>query len=174
MSAFYVIVRGPLGVGKTTVARALAKAIGATYISIDRILEERDLEEWAGGYISEEALRRANVFAADEARTILEVRRPVIVDGNFYWRSQIEDLESRLRYPHAIVKLEAPLEVCVERDAMREVSLGREGAEMVYAKSLECGQGIPVPATGSVRETLRWIVEHVVRKTLPDGRFFSQ
>jgi shikimate kinase len=40
-----VVIRGPLGVGKSTVAAALAKALGGDHIRIDQILEEHGLEE---------------------------------------------------------------------------------------------------------------------------------
>lgn len=42
---YYVVVRGPLGVGKSTVSSRLAEIIGADHILIDRILEEHGLEE---------------------------------------------------------------------------------------------------------------------------------
>jgi shikimate kinase len=32
---YFVIIRGPLGVGKTTIAKRLAKQLNAKYISID-------------------------------------------------------------------------------------------------------------------------------------------
>jgi len=37
--SYYVIIRGPLGVGKTTISRSLAKSIGAMVVSIDQIAD---------------------------------------------------------------------------------------------------------------------------------------
>ena len=34
-----IIIRGPLGVGKSTVAKAIAKKIGGAYISVDEVLD---------------------------------------------------------------------------------------------------------------------------------------
>ena len=47
-----IVIRGPLGVGKTTVARALAEQLSALYISIDQVLEDHDLLRSDGEGIS--------------------------------------------------------------------------------------------------------------------------
>jgi len=116
---FYVVIRGPLGVGKSTVAESLAKRIEAEHISIDRILDEHGLEEWDGGYISQKSFLRANARAVERARGFLDKGTPVIFDGNFYWKSQIEDLLIQLDYRHYVFSLKAPLSVCIERDSRR-------------------------------------------------------
>jgi predicted kinase len=154
---FYVVLRGPLGVGKTTVAERSASDVGAAHISIDRILEERDLERWYGGYISQGSFLRANAFAADRARKFLERGTPVIFDGNFYWRSQVEDLLGRLDYPHYGFTLKAPFEVCIERDSRRAPPHGREAAREVYEKSTEFDWGIGLDAAYSVETLVREI-----------------
>ncbi len=35
-----IIIRGPLGVGKTTIAKLLADKIGAQYLSLDKIFKK--------------------------------------------------------------------------------------------------------------------------------------
>lgn len=152
--AFYVIVRGPLGSGKTTLARRLAREVGGETIAIDEILERYELERWEGGYISEGSFLRANELAAERAGPILDQGRPVVVDGNFYWRSVIEDLERRLATPHVVVSLQAPLAVCVARDAAREISFGPDATRDVYAQVTSFEYGTPLDATGSEEETL--------------------
>lgn len=129
--AYFVIIRGPLGVGKTTVALRLAKELSAEYISIDQILDHEGL--WDEGKLSE--FLGANQFAADRAIASLAKGRPVIFDGNFYWREQIDDLLERLAYPHYAFTLEAPLSVCIERDAGRSAPHGSEAARQVYEKT---------------------------------------
>jgi predicted kinase len=93
--SFYLIVRGPLGAGKTTVARAVAERLGARVVSIDDLL---DRFEWDGG--SERLFRKANAVAAEQASEWLERGVPVVVDGNFYWPRLLAELQERLPYPH--------------------------------------------------------------------------
>jgi thymidylate kinase len=127
--SFFAIVRGPLGAGKTTVARSLATAIRGEYISIDLLLERY---EWDGG--SEDLFLRTNGDAAREARAALDRRAPVVFDGNFYWPSAIHDLARRVPYPHAVYALQVPLSICVQRDRDRKLSHGEEATREVYEK----------------------------------------
>ncbi|MDD4111129.1 MAG: (d)CMP kinase [Clostridia bacterium] len=41
--SYYIIIRGPAGVGKTTIAKNLQDKLGADYISFDEILEKYKL-----------------------------------------------------------------------------------------------------------------------------------
>ncbi|MGD0729465.1 MAG: hypothetical protein ABR981_05300 [Candidatus Micrarchaeaceae archaeon] len=83
MKGHYVIIRGSLGVGKTTISKAISKKIGAKHIAIDRVLDEFK-KEWKNGYISEKSFIKANEIAAKQAKTFLDKGQPVIFDGNFY------------------------------------------------------------------------------------------
>ncbi len=161
--AFYLVVRGPLGVGKTTVARRVAAAVGAEYLSIDALLEAPGLEEWERGYISERSFLRVNRRAAPRVRSSLERGVSVVLDGNFYWKRQIEDLIRQLPFRHVVVTLCAPLDVCIERDQGRPRSYGAEATRDVYAKSTEFDYGIPVPATGSPAEVVLAVLEQLPR-----------
>ena len=49
-----ILIRGPLGVGKTTVARALAEQVGGLYVSVDGILAEHGLDKVEGECITVE------------------------------------------------------------------------------------------------------------------------
>jgi predicted kinase len=150
---FYVIVRGPLGVGKSTVSRKLAQVLRAEYISVDRVLDEYDI--WYSGRLSE--FLRVNAIVARRAGRFLTKGKPVIFDGNFYWKTQIRDLEKRLDYRHFVFTLKAPLDVCIQRDAGREAPHGSEGARAVYAKSTRFDCGIGIDATRSLDRTIRTI-----------------
>lgn len=152
--SFYVVIRGPLGVGKSTISERLAREIGAEYISIDRILDAQGL--WEAGHLSE--FLRANEFAAERAESFLEQGRSVIFDGNFYWKSQIEDLLGRLDYPHYVFTLKAPLRECIRRDSRRATPHGRKAAEEVYAKSTRFDYGIGVDARAPVETVVLEIV----------------
>ncbi|MCI4325004.1 MAG: ATP-binding protein [Thermoplasmata archaeon] len=145
------MIRGPLGIGKTTVAQRLAASLRGAWISVDAILEEHDLEQWEDGYISEQSFLRSNAFVVGRAAGWLAKGPPVVVDGNFYWKSQVEDLVRRLPVPTFVFTLQAPLAVCLERDAHRERPFGEQSTRDVYRKvtSFECG--IPVDATRPLR-----------------------
>lgn len=155
--SFYVIIRGPLGVGKTSVSKALAKGIGAEYLSIDQILDDHGL--WRKGRLAE--FLRANRVAVGRAERFLVKGRPVVFDGNFYWKSQIEDLERRLDYPHHVFTLKAPLCVCIARDRRRKPSHGSVAAREVYAKSTKFGYGVGVDATRPPEVVVREIAKRL-------------
>ena len=47
--SYIIIIRGPLGVGKSTVSKELAKKLKGRHIPIDKVLEENNLERKEGG-----------------------------------------------------------------------------------------------------------------------------
>jgi predicted kinase len=161
--AYFVIVRGPLGVGKTTVAVRLAQRVGVEHISIDQILEEHDLEEWEDGFVSLRSFVRANEYASELGRAVLASGRPAIFDGNFYHEGQVDDLVGRLRFRHSIFSLQAPLAVCVERDGLRRPPHGAEATKDVYAKTASFERGIGIDATLPVETIVNELVSHLPR-----------
>ena len=148
--SYYAIVRGPLGAGKTTVSGRLASAVGGKHVAIDAILDQYQLEEWDEDCISEASFLRANAIAVREAEPTLRSLSPVIFDGNFYWRSAVDDLVARLPFPHVVFTLKVPLATCIARDAGRSPSYGPDSAREVYAKTTAFDYGVLVDATGSV------------------------
>ena len=165
--AYYVIVRGPLGAGKTTISDELAGRIAASHIAIDEILEKYGLERWDADCISEGSFLEANVIAAAQAMPDLQRGVPVVIDGNFYWKSAVEDLLRRLPFPHLVLTLKVPLSVCVSRDAMRAPPHGAEAAEEVYAKATSFEYGIPLDATGSVGKVVGAALTELRRAGMP-------
>ena len=156
---YYVVLRGPLGVGKTTVARKVARRLGARYISIDRILDAQGF--WYDGRLSE--FLNANRVAATLASRPLAQGVPVVLDGNFYWRTQLRDLARRLHRPHLVCTLEAPVEVCIARDARRIPSHGADAARAVHAKSTAFDAGVRIDADRPLASVVREIVERIRR-----------
>ena len=166
--SFYVIVRGPLGAGKTTVSDQVAAALGGRHIAIDAILDTYNLEEWEDGYISVRSFLRANELAAREARVLLRRGTPVVFDGNFYHRPVVEDLEERLPFPHATFTLRVPLSVCVARDAARTPSYGPEAAKEVFEKTTTFDYGTVIDAVRPVSEVVGSMLEELRRQGLPE------
>ncbi len=165
---FYIIIRGPLGCGKSTISRRLAKDLHAKYISVDRIVDDSSLiiREKEKGYISQKNFIQANEIAVNKIRNVLDSGKSVVFDGNFYWKSQIDDLIKRLeQYKHYVFTLKAPLEVCISRDAAREKSHGKDAAEAVYKKSTSFNCGIIINTKNKdINETLREIEKRIGRR----------
>lgn len=158
---YFVIVRGPLGAGKTTVSRALARAVGGVVVSIDRQL---DRMPWDGG--SERLFLEANRWAARRVRAVVERGRPAIVDGNFYWRRAIVGLRRALPYPNVVFTLRVPLATCLARDRNRRRSYGSLAARAVFRKVARVRAGLPIDGTGAVEE----VVGRLLARLPPGGR----
>lgn len=152
---YYLIIRGPLGSGKSTIAERLSTELGAKHVSVDRILDEYDLiHEHEDGYVSQRSFKRANEIIAPDAEKLLAKDIPVIFDGNFYWQSQIDDLIGRLDFPHKVFTLKLPLAMCIERDSKRDKTHGKDAAEAVYEKSTSFTYGVPINAAGTLEECI--------------------
>lgn len=162
MKGYYIIIRGPLGIGKSTISEKLSKELNAEHIAIDRVLDEFK-KEWEEGYISQKTFIKANEIASQRAKVFLDKDKPVIFDGNFYHKSQIEDLINRLDYPHYVFTLKAPLVVCIDRDSKRSKKHGSDAAEAVYRKSTEFNYGTSIDATKSLESVVKEITHHFKR-----------
>ena len=140
--SYYIIIRGPLGCGKTTIAKKLSKLIEGKHISIDKMLEKHNLlKDREEGYTSQKSFFKANDFGIKAANKYLSKCIPVIFDGNFYWKSQIEDLVKKLPFKHYIFTLHASLKVCIQRDSKRKHVHGKDAALVVYNKTTEFNYG---------------------------------
>ncbi len=160
--SYYIIIRGPLGIGKSTIAENLSKQLKAKHFSIDKILDENNIEEWEDGYVSQKSFIKANEIAVQRAKKDLEKGTPIIFDGNFYFKSQIEDLIKRLNFPHYVFTLKAPLGVCIDRDNQRSKGYGEDAATAVYKKSLEFNYGTIIDTenktpTQTIKEIMKFI-----------------
>lgn len=153
--SYYLIIRGPLGCGKTTISERLEKELGGKHIAVDAALDEHHLTgDTEDGYISQASFKKANEIIAPTAEKLLKAGTPVIFDGNFYWQSAIEDLIARLPYPHAVFTLTASVEICRERDAAREHPHGIDAVGAVYDKSMSFTYGIMIDAAQSLEECI--------------------
>jgi len=163
---YYIIIRGPLACGKTTIAKILSKILKAQYFSVDEVLDEHGLtKDREKGYISQKSCLKANEINVKRAKKFLNKGIPVIFDGNFYWKSQIEDLILRLKeYPHFVFTLKAPVEVCIARDIERGETHGADAARVVHKKVSEFDYGNIINISGSLERGLADIFSYLPKK----------
>jgi tRNA uridine 5-carbamoylmethylation protein Kti12 len=141
----YIIIRGPLGVGKSTIARELAKKLKGEYFEVDDILERNNLDKGEkDGYIFQKNFKKANEIIVPKAKRALNIGKSVIFDGNFYWKSQIKDLINRLNFPSYTFTLKLPLKRCIERDKNRAKPLGKDAVKAIYKKVISFDYGIDI------------------------------
>jgi predicted kinase len=158
---FYVIIRGYAGVGKSTVAKRLAQAFRGHYISIDKVLSDNGLDKIEGECISEENFRKANEILLPEAISHLGAGEPVVIDGNFYHRSQLEHLTMNIPYKPYIFTLKANIEDCIRRDNEREEKdrIGEDAIRAVCSLVERFDAGKVIDTTG---KTANDIVEEIL------------
>lgn len=141
--SFYIIIRGPLGVGKSTISKKLAQKLKGGHISVDSVLEEHGLDKVEGRCIPAKNFIKTNEIAIPEIKEML-TKGVVIIDGNFYHKEQIEHLIEKLDTKHYVFTLEASVEACIERDRDRPKTYGEETAIAVHTlvSEVEYGQTI--------------------------------
>ncbi len=160
MNTFLIIIRGPLGIGKSTISKALAKEINAEYISIDEVLEENNLDKIKGECIPSKNFLKANKLILIEIRDILK-KRSVIIEGNFYYKEQIEDLIKNSKSRYYIFTLKAPLEVCIERDKGRKKVYGEEAVKVVHGLVSRFDYGINIYTNN---KTIKQVVNEIKKR----------
>lgn len=132
--SYCIIIRGPLGIGKSTIAVKLAEALKGKYISIDSILKKNDLDhiDEKEGCITLKNFIKANEIELPVILNSLKQGKIVVIDGNFYHKEQIEHLEKELNVSCYVFTLKAPLKICIERDSKRTKAYGIEATKAVY------------------------------------------
>jgi cytidylate kinase len=125
-----IIMRGPLGVGKSTVAKHLATALHGCYIFVDEILSKHQLDEGEDG-IPLENFIKSNDFIVEIANEV-DCEGGVIIDGNFYYQDQMDDLVVKFDGNIKIFTLTATLETCLKCDAGRSKVYGEDATRAVY------------------------------------------
>lgn len=126
-----IIIRGPLGIGKTTISKLLAQKINADYYSVDDMLAENNLDivDENIGCIPKQNFLKVNQIIIPK---ILQNNRSVVIDGNFYYQNQIEDLIKNIPFKSFVFNLNAPLEICINRDSQRPNPHGVGATTAVY------------------------------------------
>lgn len=156
---YLIIIRGPLGIGKTTIAKKIAELLNADYISVDEILSANNLDiiDKKINCISESNFLKANDIILSKIKD-----KSIIVDGNFYYQNQIEDLIKKNSLKSYIFTLTAPLEICLKRDLERKNSYGKEATIAVYNLVLKLNYGEIIDTTNlTIEETVKNIVSKI-------------
>ncbi|HLC57303.1 MAG TPA: AAA family ATPase [Candidatus Nanoarchaeia archaeon] len=130
--SYFVIIRGPGGVGKSTIGKLLAKRIQAKIIHFDKIMDELGLDYIPGErWIPLNKFLKADEVMIPKFRKILR-KNNLVLDGNFYHKKQVEDLIKSLNFPCFVVTLKASLQECIKRDKTRKDKLGEQATADVF------------------------------------------
>jgi shikimate kinase len=130
-----ILIRGPLGIGKTTIAKELTERLNAAYFSMDKILEENNIDkiDEKQGCIPKENFIKADNLILPEIKKAIGQGKNIILDGCFYHQEQIEHLKEELKDNKILIfNLKASLESCIKRDRKRKRVYGEEAARAVH------------------------------------------
>ena len=166
-TAYFIIIRGPLGVGKTTVSKKLVQILNADYISIDEVLQKRGLDkaDEKEGTIPAKNFIAANEFVLDKVKKTISSGKIVIFDGCFHQREQLDHLLKSIPFPHHGFTLKASVEACIERDSKRAKVYGKEAAVAVHSLTSKFDYGIVVDTSGkTVQQTTKDILSHLPQR----------
>jgi len=160
--SYFIVLHGPLGSGKSTNAENLAVVLGGHCISLDKALEDNDLdhpEPDAGIPASNFITALDSVLPT--AKHFLENGKIVIFDGCFYHPDVLEYLIQNLAFPHYIFTLKVPIEICIKRDRARAKTLGEDTAMAVHSLVSGNDFGVLIDASTSLAETQQAILSHL-------------
>lgn len=160
MKTHLILIRGPLGIGKTTISKILAERINARYYSIDKILEKLKLDRVDSKL---GCIPLANFLAVQED-ILPEIKQilngqSVVIDGNFYHKEQIDFFEKLFESKLAVVTLKAKLETCIKRDKKRDKPLGRRATEEVFNLVSRFDAGIIIDAESKPKEQIVELIQ---------------
>ncbi|MSR85713.1 hypothetical protein EXS71_04770, partial [Candidatus Uhrbacteria bacterium] len=156
-----IIIRGPLGVGKSTVAKAVAEMISGIYISVDEILDQNGLDKAVEGEgIPLSNFLIANEYIAAEAQRTNGLGKSVVVDGNFYHKEQIDQLVRLLGEDVAVFTFKASVETCIARDAARATPYGEDATRAVHMFVSAFDYGTVIDSERqNIQETVQSVLE---------------
>lgn len=148
-----IILRGPLGVGKTTVAKKLGAALNARVVSIDFVLEKHGLDQTEEGEgIPIKNFLKANEIILPQIKAALSEGKPAVIDGCFYHKEQIEHFIQNVDAPCTVFTLKASVETCIARDKEREKIYGEGAAMAVHAMVSRFDHGMVIDTEGKTPE----------------------
>lgn len=164
MTNHLIIIRGPAGSGKTTIAKILADRMRIKHIALDELLAKARLDrvDTKLGCIP-----IANFLAIQED-ILSEIEKQIktssiIIDGNFYFKEQIEFFKNNWKLNTYVITLTCKLETCINRDLRRKNPIGKKAITEIYNLVSKFEYGFVVNIDGKTREH---IVEQIQRGLL--------
>lgn len=160
--SYFIIIRGPLSVGKSIIAEKLAQILGAEYVSIDSVLSKHGLDKVEGEGIPAKNFIKGNEMVMPHIKESLANAKAVVIDGCFYHKEQIEHFIDHLNAPHFVFTLKATVEVCIERDGRRKKPYGEGAARAVHYLVSKFDYGTIVDTTNKTPDdTIKEILTHL-------------
>jgi len=154
-----IIIRGPLGVGKTTVSQLLSQNLHLEYLSLDQIIDDNNLVPANSYGIPLESYLKANQIILGLAK---KSENSFIIDGCFYYQEQINDLVEKFANDVEIFTLTSRVDKCIERDSKREKVYGEDSARFVHMVTAKIQAGHEIDNTDlTVEETVEKIMEKI-------------
>jgi len=131
----YIIIKGPSGIGKSTISKELAKNLNAKLYHFDRIMTGLNFK------FKKEMPKESYIEAIDimlpKFKIILK-KQPIIFDGTFYHKEAIEHLLNSI--PNGqVFTLKASLKTCLERNKTKGIVLKEETIKEIYQKNFDYG-----------------------------------
>lgn len=155
-----LVIRGPLGVGKTTVSKILSQKLNREYLSVDSILDDNHLVEPNTDGIPLESYLKANEIIFD---TAARSANSFVVDGCFYYKEQIDDLLNKFDNDAEFITLTSTVDACIERDSKRPKVYGEDAARFVHMITTKIQAGHTIDNTGLTPEqTVEIIMEKIL------------
>ena len=161
--SYFIIIRGPLGSGKSTLSKKLAKILSAEIIFIDDVLENLGLDkvDENEGFIPAKNFIKANENVLPEVKKQLQNGKVVIFDACFYHKEIIEHLIQNLSFPYYVFTLKVPLDLCIKRDSERNKTHGEGATCAVHSLVSRFDYGNVIDVTGSIDESLNNILSYL-------------
>lgn len=142
MNSYSIIIRGPAGVGKTTIGKMLAKQLKTSYISVDKILKKHKLDYFPGeSCVPEKNCIRSNELMIPKVLDVFREGKPIVIEGCFYHKSQIENLLNAFPNKSIVFTLKAEISELIARDKTRK-GIGEESIRAVHKLSSQFDYGI--------------------------------
>jgi predicted kinase len=156
---YFIIIRGPAGVGKSTIAKRVARKLDAYYVSFDALMKKNKLDILEGDGISAANFVKANNIVIPDALKQLKKGHIVIFEGCFYRVEQINHLKKQLNFKHIIFTLTATLEDCFIRNSSRKKVMSKEAIEEVYCLVKNLNIGVEIRTSGkTITESVNEII----------------
>ncbi len=158
-----IIIRGPAAVGKSTIAKFVAKRIKAHHISFDDILSEHKLDIIEGDGISGENFIRGNEIALDLIKQLKP--KAIVLDGCFYRDEQMKHVLKNFIGRHFIFTLKAKVEDCIKRNKERGSAMSEEAIYDVFKLVSKKDYGIIINTSGkTINQVTQEILSHLPLK----------